>query len=36
MESLSEEDQAILTAEINALLAASPLDFSDLFNFIPE
>lgn len=36
MESLSEEDQAILTAEINALLANSPLDFSDLFNFIPE
>jgi hypothetical protein len=36
METLSEEDQAILSAEINALLAASPLDFSDLFNFIPE
>ena len=36
MESLSEEDQAKLTAEINALLANSPLDFSDLFNFIPE
>ena len=36
MESLSEEDQAILTAEINALLANSSLDFSDLFNFIPE
>ena len=36
METLSEEDQAILSAEINALLASSPLDFSDLFNFIPE
>jgi hypothetical protein len=35
-ETLTEEEQAILSQEIQALIENSDIDFTDLFNFIPE